>query len=506
MIKILIVDDEDFIRHGMRYAIPWEENGLEVVGEAGNGEEALKLCVQLAPDIVLADIQMPLMDGLELARKLNDLMPDTKVIILTAYGNTENLTSAIDVKVSSFLLKSADSGQILQTVLKVKAKLEDEQVKSSQVKQLKDIYEENRHLIKATLLVRFLQSQISYSHFVKKSEKIGLDLSDGAYSMALIKTNCEDEKTVLGNLLHHFRKFHPFAFFVQDCHAVVILDTRELPLSDSVIGDILPGILPVTFGNGIVIMNDIASGEEFPLVYRVLNQALEHCFWNISEPYTLLTPRDRIVTGAPVEPYTYESEVISAILARSAAEIQSRLDRYYNYMETLKSSRQTFLDSIKRLTVLIGAVSEEKLDVSRINKLIGELETPREIIDLIASLAMPDQGNSPSLSLIEPALEFIRLHYMEDIHLEEAAKAAYLSAGYLSRIFKTETGFSFKEYIHCIRIGKAQELVCKTDLKYYEIAEKVGYKDYKYFSSYFNKITGCSAKEYRMSHPNFGPS
>ena len=104
MTKILLVDDEDFIRQGMLYTIPWEENDLEVM-EASTGQEALDLAIRIKPDIVLADIQMPVMSGLELARRLGTLLPETRVIILTAYGNTDNLINAIDVKVSAFLVK-----------------------------------------------------------------------------------------------------------------------------------------------------------------------------------------------------------------------------------------------------------------------------------------------------------------------------------------------------------------------------------------------------------------
>lgn len=499
MIKLLIADDEDFIRHGMRYAIPWEENGMEVIGEAGNGEEALQLAVQHRPDIVLADIQMPLMDGLELARRLRELLPDTRVVILTAYGNTENLTSAIDVKVSAFLLKSADSQQILHTVLKVKKEVEANLAATSKVTQLKDIYEENRHLIKGTLLSRFLQNQISYSHFMKKAERIGLSLTGSSYALALIRTDSSDEKLVLGNLLQHFRKYRPFAFFIKDQHAIVILNTEDTLMNEDRMEDILPGILPVTFGNSIVILKDITSAEEFPLVYTVLNKALEHCFWNV-KAYTLLTPDAHFAPDETIQPYPYESRLISAILSRETAGIQQQLHMYYSYMEKHKCPRQLFLESVQRLVVLLDAISEETSDILKINALIDELETPREIMDLIASLALPAKSNSPSHSQIDPALHYIHEHYAEDIHLEDAAKAAYLSPGYLSRIFKSETGYSFKEYIHRLRIQKARELVCTTDLKYYEIAELVGYKDYKYFSAYFNKIAGCSAKEYRISH------
>lgn len=122
MTKLLLVDDEDFIRQGMRYAIPWEDYDIEVT-EASNGQEALDIALRIKPDIVLTDIQMPVMNGLELAKQLQTALPDTHVIILTAYGNTDNLIHAIDVKVSGFIVKSADSQKILDSVLKEQKEL-----------------------------------------------------------------------------------------------------------------------------------------------------------------------------------------------------------------------------------------------------------------------------------------------------------------------------------------------------------------------------------------------
>lgn len=115
----------------------------------------------------------------------------------------------------------------------------------------------------------------------------------------------------------------------------------------------------------------------------------------------------------------------------------------------------------------------------------------------LESLIIPNLSFKAQMPWIVDALSYINLHYDEDIMLNDVAQAISLSAGYLSRVFKSETGYSFKEYIHRVRIEKAKELIASTNMKYYEIAEKVGYKEYKYFATYFNKLCGCSAKEYR---------
>ncbi|WMJ86910.1 response regulator transcription factor [Anaerocolumna sp. MB42-C2] len=500
MIKILIVDDEDYIRQGMRYTIPWEDYGMEIIAEASNGEEALKIAVRLKPDIVLADIQMPVMNGLKLASELGTLMPEIKVIILTAYGNTENLTGAIDVKVSAFLLKSADSQKILETVLNVKKEIEVEQKQHEKIEQLKNIYDENRHLIKATLLSRYILKQISLSDFLNKAEKIELDITGDSFSLVLIKCNYDNEKLAIGSFIHSFQDYQPFAFFIQDQLAIIILKTQIHPIAKKEMDELLPGILPLTFGNCIVVMNQISSYEDFPVIYQIMVQALDHCFWNSETLYTLLSPADKFVTESAVNTYSLESGLIAHIITQNISSINTALAEYYSYMAKRKVSRQLFIDSIRRLVVLISAISDEDIDILKINELIDELETPGEIIDLIASLAIPSSDASFTNTQINAALQYINGHYTEDLYLEDVAKVVYLSAGYLSRIFKGETGCSFKEYVHKLRISKAQQLICQTNLKYYEIAEKVGYKNYKYFSSYFNKISGCSAKEYRIFH------
>lgn len=502
MIKLLIVDDEDFIRQGMHYAIPWEDYDMEVTGEAGNGADALELAIRLRPDIVLADIQMPLLNGLELAQKLNELLPDTRVIILTAYGNTENLSTAIDVKVSAFLLKNADSSQILDTVLRVKKEAEALREKSSQNARLKDIYTENSHLIKATLLSRFLQNQISFAHFQKRAQKIHLDFHGSSYSLVLIRTNGEDESLVIHTLTNQLSSYQPFVFFTEDRTAAAILDTTEKPFESQEIEERVPCILPVVSGNCIVILSMLTGMQDFPLAYGVTTTMLDHCFWKTDTLYTLLHPEDQITESSPISLYDYECRLITSILSHNDEDIRQKLCSYYTHMKDHQVPRHIFMESVKRLIVLLCAVNPEGIDPEETVRVALESETPQEVLDLLSSLTSSGPPTLSETTQITPALNYIKEHYMEDIHLEDAARAAYLSTGYLSRIFKNMTGYSFKEYLHRQRIFHAQELILHTDYKYYEIAEMSGYKDYKYFSSYFSKITGCSAKEYRHSNRN----
>ncbi|MNJ31848.1 putative response regulatory protein [compost metagenome] len=141
---------------------------------------------------------------------------------------------------------------------------------------------------------------------------------------------------------------------------------------------------------------------------------------------------------------------------------------------------------------------ERQNDPRKTVEIIAETETPDEIIELMLSLAKPAMEMEFKNVQFSAALDYINQNYDKDLKLTDVAKAVFISTGYLSRIFKSETGYSFKEWLNRIRIERAKELILSSDLKYYEIAELVGYRDYKYFAAYFSKLCGVSAKEYKI--------
>ena len=496
--KLLLVDDEDFIRRGMCYTIPWEEHGLEVF-EASNGEEALEIALRIRPDIVLTDISMPVMNGFELTRRLNQSMPDTKVIILTAYDTSDNLKEAIDVQVSGFLVKNADSQEILSTVLKLKAELEQERLHNEKLNQIQDIFNENQMLIKATLVYRFLKKEISFSHFSRKCSDLVINLEHVPVALMLIQCSRTDEKYATGQFLQYFRDYSPLCFFTENHIAVLILDTSRIQLDSHAMDQLLPSIQPLVFGNFIAIMSNIQSWQDLPPAFTLLQQTLSHCFWNIEQPYIITNPAEKFESTEKITPYEYEKDIMKAMISGRISELQILFEDYYNFMKTHQALRQDFLDSALRLIIYASSTSKDDLNINEFERLIQEAETPREVLDLVASLFFPapSEKETDFTLQIRDAISYMQENFREDLRLEDVAKIVYLSPGYFCRVFKKATGSSFKEYLHQLRIEKAKELILQTDYKYYEIAEMVGYKNYKYFSSYFNKITGYSAREYR---------
>lgn len=371
---------------------------------------------------------------------------------------------------------------------------------SEKLHQIQDIYNENQMLIKSTLLSRYLTNQISYSHFSKKAEKLGMCVTHTPLCLAVLKCNCTDEKRAISQFLYSFQEYSPICYIAQEEIAVLLLDLQDHTFSEKSLMQILPGIQPFIFGNFFTIMAPIASFDELPMAYRLLMHSLENCFWNTGSHYTLLSTDTPIVSDSLLDPYPYESTIMRTIIHGSTDSVAKAFDDYFSYMKNQKASRHYFLDSVLRLIVFISSIAEDSLPVSQLKELIEETETPEEILELVKSLTLPAPATSSSNTQIETAITYMKAHFSGDLYLDDVAKAVFLSPGYLCRIFKSETGYSFKEYLHKLRIEKAQQLILETDYKYYEIAEMVGYKNYKYFSSYFNKIAGCSAKEYRQAN------
>lgn len=505
MITLLIADDEAFIRQGIRTIIPWADHEIEVIGEASNGKEALNLSIRLKPDIVLADIQMPVMNGLELARQLNSLLPETRVIILSAYGNTENFTHAIEAKVSRFVLKNADSAAILNNVLEVKQEILNSRESYTNYLDLNNIYTENQFLIKSTLLSRYLSRQLSVRDFTAKAEKLGMDFSGPCYAMMLAECSASNDWLTINAFKKTFSRFRPFAFFITDYQLVLVLNCNPQEITAKLMDAVLPELKPYVQGNQLVVLNQIDSFMEFPIAFDSLNNCLDYCFWNTDDEYTLITPAYHLHGEAGARNLNqYEKAIISALLSGNMTSLDVAASHYYDYCREQLIPRSLFLESINRLMLLISAITSEETDIGQLTSYVLELETPAEIMEALTSLVKPKSSSRVQMPQVMEALSYIDQHYDQDLRLEDVAREICLSVGYLSRIFKQETGYSFKEWINRVRIEKAKELITTTDLKYYEIAERVGYKDYKYFAAYFNKFCGCSAKEFKFQ--KHGPS
>ena len=160
MYQLLIVDDEEDIRRGMARGIPWKEWGFEVAGQAENGEEAVRMIGETHPDVVLSDIRMPKMDGIELMQYLHENNPEIKIIILSGYNDVEYLNMAIRNQVTEYLLKPTDIDEFETLFHRLKTKLDEEGMKRRELESLKVSAMQNKELSYARVLSNLLDGYV----------------------------------------------------------------------------------------------------------------------------------------------------------------------------------------------------------------------------------------------------------------------------------------------------------------------------------------------------------
>lgn len=193
MIKVFLVEDEKIIRKSIKNNVKWEENGFEFAGEAPDGEMALPMIEKLHPDIVITDIKMPFMDGLELSDILKKKMPKIQIIILSGYGEFDYAKEAIKIGVTDYLTKPVTGEQLLEALNKVKQKLDKKKRQEEDIKKLQKNIKTQMKNMRYQFFGNLIRGKISVSKLMEQGNELGIDLMAPAYNFMLYKIFSKNE-------------------------------------------------------------------------------------------------------------------------------------------------------------------------------------------------------------------------------------------------------------------------------------------------------------------------
>lgn len=418
MLSILVIDDEYLVRAGIRGTINWEDYGFQITGEAADGDEGLEIAEKVNPDIIITDIRMPKMDGLEFMAKVREANRKAKIIVLSGYDEFEYARSALKYGASAYLLKPIENQQLIETVLKVGWMIKQE-------RETKEYYD-NLELELPAIKKQFF-----------------LDLING-------RINDEDSIQSKLEFLH---------MPVEEVNQVVIvvkvddfaLRAKEIPKTqgEKIGPKLTAGISRIFFREG-------------GLTGVVVDK-------NVDETVIIIQD-DK--TGEDLIP----------ALKGFCKELTAAVDR----------------DGGVKFTVSIG-ISTTVNNLSLINEAYREASTAAGVKFLpgVHSITyIKDEGVYNCHKIVKDAVAYLKRHYNAEVTVETAAGDLFVSPSYLMHLFKEELGKTFVECLIEYRIEKAKELLREKKYKVYEVCEKVGYKDTKYFSQLFKKIAGMSPSEY----------
>lgn len=533
MYTVMLIDDEPIILEKLRNVIAWEQENCRIVAEATNGTEALKLCRALKPQLIFSDIYMPLMDGIELAEELKDLLPESLVILISGYNEFAYAQKAIEAGVFRYLLKPIRAGEVSSILAEAKERLAEQRQATAEKIRLQNMIKKNLpslrekfflKLIKGELGTEDLEEQLAFLEIVPKGKWWGTILFHLDNYQQLVKKKKEVELQLykfrlLALIKEHFTlPAFAYAFINRPDEIVLLYSLEEVGQEKEVyetaftIQDQIRKTDDVSFSAGFGgLYPDLVSQERS---YQEARLALEFKIWTGTNA---LIPYEDIETSQSGRLlYIRDQENFSSLLrAGDLGAISQFIDDFFatikteNYLQIAKSYLDlTVLDFVNQIirAVLEFSGTLEAVFAPDFNPLqqINTLETIDQLRTWLITLStqavafINQHKQKVGRNFVDQARTYIEQNFRDpELNLEQVAKAVFISSCYLSRLFKEVTTFPLTEFINRTRIKAAEKLLITTPAKIYEIANDVGFRDSHYFSIVFKKITGLAPSEYR---------
>lgn len=514
MIKVMIVDDERNIREGILHLINWRELGCEVVHSCNNGSAALVFMEGNPVDIVVTDIKMPIMDGLELSEKISEKY-SAKVIILTAYSDFALAKQAIKYNVSDFIVKNEFIEELPLAINRTIERI---------IKERNTSEADKAEVLGSFDYVGVFQRLITTGKISAKEMAEG-KLQENNYVLCACDITYYDKEKGNQNMPELLNNI--LRISLKDCSYNII------PFTDSYL------IIPVgykknsTIGlntvvdyfNNIIIMieefmridiklglsSEVKDVKQLKNGYEEARQALAKITTQGTaiKVYTSLSLPGAI-TAFDVDRYT--NMLVEITFDEESQEAEEKLaEGFEKLADTGCAFEQCQLYMLVICSSIIHKAVRYHLDVDQdFNEMEREvyekiqnaktiyrlIRIGNDTIERVRTLCIGKKNFKNEL--VKKVDECIRQHYRKELNLQYISNELYLNNSYISRAYKKLTGYTVTEKIAMYRVAKAKELLAGTNMKIYEIAQVVGFKDAPYFTNVFMKYTGKSPSDFRQ--------
>lgn len=514
MYKLLIVDDEVTIIEGLCNIVDWKSMGFEVVNTAQDGREALDYINSMSVDVILTDIKMTFVSGLELAKYVADHKLGIKVVIMSGYKEFEFAREALVCNVKYYLLKPTRLDELRNVFRVIRDELDSERIHFEKIQNEQEQFDEMLSLYQGQFFTDLIMGAIRTKEAVDRRIKSRLEISPEiskvcVYTLCFKEEGTFDEKHLLETTMKNYMKG-----INANIKYFIVIDVENTMQ-----------VLAVAIKE---IENDRIEEESLSFLERIsekiqsiigISITIEHekTFENLYEAaawYKPMIPVQNPRSGKLED--VVDSVDLSHLLSQKKLFVSHI---YSNNLEMAQNLFENFIDELKFMPIhiihnfmielFVGLKSKlEELGVNMQGNLFNyeavvhvvEIDNIRlwgqAVLDDISGYVEQHKGTLNN-SVIEKAKQYIEENYDKDIGLEEVSGHVFLSSIYFSHLFKQKTGGNFVDYLVKVRMNKAMELLKSQQYKIYEVSEKVGYKNTKYFYKLFKGFTGFTPAEYR---------
>lgn len=535
MYQVLLVDDEILVRDAIRERINWNSLGYELAGDCQNGKEAIEFVKNHPVDVVLTDICMPYVDGMELSHYLHDHYPDILIIIFSGFGEFEYAKKAIQYKVSEYLLKPITAVELTEVLTRMKEKLESakkEEIKLKRLTSTSNEYIKNQQIIQSQVIHSLVTCCRQPAECMQELERMGIRLDKATdYRVAVIcidlysgmyeqKVSQRQESALMAFVVYNISSelvndFDCGIAYQEPGNRVGILFKTNKPIEflhtvETLCKEIQKQVYDaMKLEISISVGKYVKSLTELHTSYDQAEAALDYRYLLGGRQYLDLEKDD----GFEKEIILYEEleELSRSIQKNDKNAMSDILDKIREKIIQSRTNRSRVCIYLQQILRAISGVVEKvhpdprKVQEKRHQLLnqITEKRTFQQAMDLVVDFAreameyMENEKSSSSKRQAIEAMEYIQERYADqNLSLNSICSYLGISTSYFSTIFKETTGETFMEFLIRTRMEKAKQLLENTTLKNYEIAERVGFADPHYFGISFKKITGMTPTAY----------
>lgn len=527
MFGLLIVEDEEAIKRKLMSNVAWEDYGFAPVLGASNGVEALELLERNAIDLMVTDIQMPVMNGIELIKEVKKRNYPMKIIVISGFAEFEYARESIKLAVSEYLLKPFATKRLLEVALRLQAELKKERAKELELAALRAQLNKNLPVLREKFLTDLLhgkgvtadfQARLAFLQLAAYERRpfqvVVMELHDPAG-----QTVQEEDKYLLDLQFYEYvegvfkASSYPCLLLNYYQHQIVVIafdPDQNFPLR---LEEYLEKIRSyfnkdLTFG----VSNCYRKLADLSVAYKEACVALQYSYvYGLNRVFAV---RDLNLDHPNYHKsffQLYHNQIFDHLRIGAYNEALDALERFFAELRTSGLSPETIRILAANLLLLTCAtLNELGYDLSAFFpdgdpplRLINQSQSLDQLEEFFKDLyarinqVTIEKRDSANRLRVDEIRRYLEENYAAEISLSALAEKYKISPGYLSLLFAEHTGKKFTDYLTECRIAKAKELLKHTDLRIYEVASAVGYNDPYYFSNCFKKLTNQTPSEYR---------
>ncbi|HQY91762.1 helix-turn-helix domain-containing protein [Caldilinea sp.] len=527
--KVFLVEDEIVTREGIRDSVDWASAGLRWCGEASDGELALPMLEAEAPDILITDIKMPFMDGLELSRIVRARLPQTRIVILSGHDEFRYAQEAIQLGVTEYLLKPVSAQDLLDALARIRRQIEQAQQQQEELRHLQAQLQENATVLRQRFLLDLVTGALTASEAIDAARALQIDLIARCYLTLSVRCDVTVDMTHLARLESYHRVRQVVAallaarndvlLFTKDVDETGLLFKGDDPAAVQEAAHQLAEQIALVLTPEPSLALAIGLGRPVERMAAIPHSFLEACDVARTQIRKLAPSRGGI-TYPPRTLLALDPTAVITFLRRGELQnLESFLANHLSNTDSDAPELRLVIDFMA--TDVLVAVANF---VQELGGAAGEVIPPRgELEPLLAAINCLDdlraflrhiltqalqyreQHTNRTHQIIEQAKQYIETHLAsQELSLHTVAAAVGWSPSHFSTVFSRETGVTFVAYLTARRIDEAMHLLRTTTLSTGDIAYQVGYHNPRYFYAVFKRATGQSPSEYRQQGASSG--